>query len=142
MSYLVFTDGASRGNPGAAAVGAFGFDYLGSELPTLAQYKNQDFKPDFTISESIGTKTNNEAEYLALIKALETLKKMKKNQAEFRLDSKLIVEQMIGNYKVKHSNLKPLFIQAQNLCKGNQYKFKHVPRAQNVIADFLANRAY
>lgn len=142
MSYLVFTDGASRGNPGAAAVGAFGFDHLGGKMPTLAQYKDQDFKPDFTISESIGTKTNNEAEYLALIKALEILKKMKKNQAEFRLDSKLIVEQMIGNYKVKHSNLKPLFIQAQNLCEGNQYKFKHVLRAQNAIADFLANQAY
>ena len=142
MSYLVFTDGASRGNPGAAAVGAFGFDHLGGKMPTLAQYKDQDFKPDFTISESIGTKTNNEAEYLALIKALEILKKMKKNQAEFHLDSKLIVEQMIGNYKVKHSNLKPLFIQAQNLCEGNQYKFKHVPRVQNAIADFLANQAY
>ena len=93
MKYKVFCDGASRSNPGEAAIGV--------SIET-------DGKEIHTISKTIGIASNNEAEYLALDSALEYCLKNDFMNLEIFLDSKLVVEQVNGNFKVKSNNLKPL----------------------------------
>ena len=125
---IIETDGGSRGNPGQAAIGVVvnGREY----------------------AEHIGVKTNNEAEYAALIFALKKAKqllgkaKAKATDIEVRMDSELVVKQMNSQYKISEESLQPLFMQVWNLrldFKG--VKFVHVLRGENRRADALVNQA-
>jgi len=124
----VFSDGASRGNPGLAGAGVVLYDDQGKELCA---------KTDF-----LGQCTNNVAEYRALILGLQTAQERGCQSLELFLDSELVVRQMRGQYKVKNKTLKPLFSEAQKLLEEfGQYTISHIPRALNKRADELANQA-
>ena len=126
-SCRVFTDGASRGNPGPAGAGVVLLDDKGRELCTRAEY--------------LGRCTNNVAEYRALILGLQAAREIGCMKPAVFLDSELIVRQITGRYKVKNATLKPLFAEVRNLLQGfDSYTIAHVPRAQNSRADELANR--
>ena len=130
MKIKIYTDGAPRGNPGKAGAGA-------------VVYK--DNKELFSLRKFLGIKTNNYAEYMALICALQELTKTneyKKAKVEVYADSKLLIEQANGNWKVKNENIKPLFAELMNLVKEfRDISFTHIPRAENSKADALANEA-
>ncbi len=130
MSIKVYTDGASRGNPGKAALGAVAYDEDGKTL--------------FELSEYLGLKTNNYAEYKAAIEAFRKLKDLGKSKESIELlaDSKLLIEQIKGNWKVKHPNIKPLFAELKALVSGfKEVSFRHIARDENQVADALANQA-
>ncbi len=127
MKYKVFCDGASRSNPGEAAIGVS----IESEEREI-----------FTISKAIGVASNNEAEYLALESALDYCVKNNYLNLEVFLDSKLVVEQVNGNYKVKSNNLKPLRDKIlEHIEKFEFISINHVYRENNKRADELANLA-
>jgi len=126
---IIYTDGASRGNPGHSALGAVAY---------------KDGIKLFAISEYLGINTNNYAEYMAAIRALEELQKMNLQNESVRLhaDSKLLVEQVRGAWKVKHPNIKPLYTKLKKLLESfPDIEFVHVPREKNKEADSLANEA-
>lgn len=124
----VFSDGASRGNPGPAAVGVV---FRQKDGPLLAEFR-----------QAIGKATNNVAEYKAVVAALEHAARWKVKRVHLYLDSELIVRQLHGVYRVKSPDLRPLFQQAVFLSRDfREFKVKHVKRAQNAHADALANRA-
>ncbi|TMQ49143.1 MAG: ribonuclease HI family protein [Candidatus Eisenbacteria bacterium] len=128
MKYIVHTDGAARGNPGPAAIGVVIEDEEGRTV--------------YEASRALGVRTNNEAEYLALITALEYLKEARPKEAEFRLDSELVVKQLSGEYKVKEPRLRALHGQVVMLLNAvPKYKIRHVRRVENARADELANEA-
>lgn len=122
----IFTDGASRGNPGDAGIG-------------VVIYENKQIKDQ--IKEYLGKKTNNEAEYLGVIKALNYLQENNIKKANLFLDSEFVSKQLKGQYKVKSENIKPLFDSAQELLKSLEITFTWVPRSENKKADALANEA-
>ena len=94
------------------------------------------------ISHYIGEATNNQAEYRALIKGLEEAARLGADHVDIKTDSKLMVEQVQGHYRVRHPNLKPLFQKVTRLLSGYKtYTIVHIPRHQNAPADSLANRA-
>jgi len=124
----VFTDGASRGNPGPASLGVSILDAAGDEVATA--------------SEAIGTATNNVAEYRALVRALELLEELGAPEADFFLDSQLIVRQISGEYRVRDPKMKQLHARVRRaLARLKGYTMTHVPRAENRRADALANEA-
>jgi ribonuclease HI len=124
----LYTDGAARGNPGPAGLGVVIEDDQGTRLRGLTRY--------------IGTATNNVAEYLALIEGLTAIAAWKPDRVEVFLDSKLVVEQVRGNYKVKNAALAPLNRRVHELLRDlAEVEFSHVERAKNKGADALANRA-
>jgi len=127
LKHQVFCDGASRSNPGDASVGvSISFD--GKEI--------------HTISREIGIATNNEAEYQALIDGLNYCIENSINEVDVFLDSKLVIEQVNKNYKVKAHNLKEFNSEVENMIKDFKYiKFNHVYREDNKRADQLANLA-
>ena len=126
--HRVYTDGACRGNPGPAAVGVSIEDESGTEVAS--------------VSEAIGETTNNVAEYRALYRALETLEQMAVTEAEFFLDSQLIVRQLNGEYRVRDAKMQVWFDKVKNKLLGlSRYSFLHVPRESNTRADTLANQA-
>ena len=126
--WIVQTDGASRGNPGAASIGAVVYDPKGREA--------------HTVSERIGHATNNEAEYLAAIAGLEAALALGATRVRLRMDSELVVRQLEGRYKVRHPRLQPLFGQLLDLRRRFEgFRAEAVPRAQNKRADQLANMA-
>jgi ribonuclease HI len=125
----IYTDGCSKGNPGPAAIG-------------VAVYRNDERLPAFTISDAVGTLTNNQAEYRALIRALEYAVSVKAADVEIRSDSQLIVRQMDGSYRVKDIDLKPLYQEAKRLAgQIANFSINYVPREYNRQADKLANMA-
>ena len=125
--YKVFCDGASRSNPGEASIG-------------VSIQENDD--EIHTISEAIGIASNNVAEYKSLIFALQYSLENNYLNLEIFLDSKLVVEQINGNFKVKSDNLKKLNSEALNLLeKFESISIKHIYREQNKRADQLANMA-
>ena len=132
MNLKIFTDGGSRGNPGIAGGGVIAKD--GDNIV-------------FEKSIFFGQKTNNESEYLAFIAAAEWLVKysLKNNvsSADFFLDSKLVVEQINKNWKIKEPRLRELANQAWNELNSLSYSYKinHVLRDKNSEADALANQA-
>ena len=131
MSYphvIVEADGGSRGNPGPASYGALVRD------PATGQVIAQ-------TGVTIGVATNNVAEYRGLIAGLELAAEYAPNASiEVRMDSKLVIEQMAGRWKIKHPDMKPLAIRAQELAPfGTEWTW--VPREQNSAADALANMA-
>jgi ribonuclease HI len=133
MILRIFTDGASRGNPGHAGIG-----YV---------VKKDDGSSLFHYFEYIGTVTNNVAEYTALIRCLENLKNRSEigvhSEAIFHTDSELMSRQLNGQYKVKDEVLKKLFVKSKSLLMSLPLKFtiRHVPRELNKEADILANKA-
>ena len=123
----LYTDGASRGNPGPAGAGAVLLDQKGREIAARAEY--------------LGRCTNNAAEYRALVMGLQMAVENGCNDLDIFLDSELIVRQLTGRYKVKNATLKPLFGQAQQLLQRfTNFSVTHVPRAKNQRADQLANQ--
>lgn len=133
MDLVINTDGASRGNPGPSS---YGFVIKSRGGAILHQE-----------GEQIGITTNNVAEYTAVIKAFEYIirKFFRKapHKVEIISDSKLIVEQLSGRFKIKSPNLKPLFekIKILEFELGNVF-YRSVPREENFLADRLANRAF
>lgn len=129
MKLIIYTDGASRGNPGQASYGFTISDQNGKLIYEEGKY--------------IGTATNNVAEYMAVLEALKYIKKNFKKQPlqlELFADSKLVVEQLSGRFKVKSPHLKPLIEQIQILkMEMGGAIHNHVRREKNFEADRLAN---
>jgi len=124
----IFSDGGARGNPGPAGAGAVLID------PKTGQ-------PIAEVNKYLGHTTNNQAEYQALILALEEVKKYSPKSLVCYLDSELIVRQLGGIYKVKNPAIKKRFLEAQELLGNMSVRFVHIPREQNSRADKLANLA-
>ena len=127
-SVIINTDGASKGNPGPAAIGV-----------TIKDENNRQLA---SISRKIGRTTNNQAEYQAVIAALEQAIKLGASRVEMRSDSELAVRQINGQYRVKNASLKPLYQQVRHL-QGQlvDFSISHINREQNKEADRLANMA-
>ena len=121
-------DGASRGNPGPAAVGAV---FSQKDGPTLC-----------ALSLAIGKTTNNVAEYRAVVAALELCSQWRVARVQLFLDSELVVRQINGVYRVKSPDLRPLYQRVMFLARGlTAFQVRHIPRAQNSHADYMANLA-
>lgn len=127
---IMYTDGGSRGNPGPAAVGVY--------IETLSK----------KYGECVGTKTNNEAEYMALILGLKKIKqelgnsKSKLFSVECYLDSELVVKQLNHEYRLKEKHIQQFFIEIWNMMLDfKKVEFFHVPREENRIADAILNEA-
>lgn len=135
--YVVRTDGAARGNPGPASAGAV--------LISLARRDARDplAAPDASISEYLGIQTNNVAEYTAVVRAIGLALELGARRLELLLDSKLIVEQLAGRWRVKDLKLRPLWAEALRRLRTlpDGWVAAHVPRAQNSLADALCNEA-
>lgn len=131
MKLIIYTDGASRGNPGRAA---YGFVIYDSDRKIL--HKQGGF---------LGIKTNNFAEYTAVIKAIEYIKAnfpLENLTLNFFADSKLVVQQLTGNYRVKSESIRPLYEKIlSELHRFVEASFKYVPREANKLADAMANLA-
>ena len=125
----IFTDGASIPNPGHSGIGV--------------AIRDDDNTTIDEISEYIGFATNNVAEYMALIYALEYAVKHKAVNVDLFLDSMLVVQQVKGAWKIKAPILKPLLIQAKTLIKEitGKVTLTHIPRIRNAEADKLAGNA-
>jgi ribonuclease HI len=126
--YLVYTDGAAKGNPGPAGAGVVVKDMSGNVLIEKA--------------EPLGKTTNNVAEYMALIIALETMLELEAESFIVHTDSELMFKQMTGQYKIQHPNIKPLAAEAFRILKEigiQRWKIMHIPREENEEADKLSN---
>ncbi len=131
---IVYADGGSRGNPGPAAVGVVFGDGSG--------------RVSKSYGKTIGERTNNEAEYEAVLFALHKARalygkeKIKKMEFELRLDSELVAEQLNGGYKVEEERLWPLFMKVWNTrLDFGKLVIKHISREENRAADRLVNQA-
>lgn len=130
MKLIVFTDGASRGNPGPASYGFIITDNKGELV--------------YEEGKCIGETTNNVAEYTAVCEAFKWIKDNTKGEREVELyaDSKLVAEQLSGRYKVKAVHLMPIIEKIRSLAiEFGGVTFTHVPREKNTLADALANKA-
>ena len=135
--FVVRTDGAARGNPGPASLGAALFDLARPDArQPLA-------RPDATISEYLGVQTNNVAEYTGVLRAVALGVELGAARLELLLDSNLIVEQVHGRWRVKDAKLRPLWADVLRILHGLPagWTAAHVRREQNTIADALANEA-
>ena len=127
--YVVEADGGSRSNPGPAAFGAVVFDGVTHEV--VAER-----------AEYIGKASNNVAEYSGLIAGLEAVRELDPTATvEVRMDSKLVVEQMSGRWKIKHEDMKRLAEVARQVLPPSQVTYTWIPRAENAAADALVNQA-
>lgn len=125
--WKLFVDGAARNNPGPAGAGV---------------YITKNDKPEKKVGYYLGKKTNNQAEYGALLIGLFLLKKMMHpdDHLDIISDSLLLVRQFQGEYRVKHPELKPLHLAAKQLIEGSHHAIAHVLREHNEIADEMANK--
>ncbi|MFE1412612.1 bifunctional RNase H/acid phosphatase [Streptomyces sp. NPDC058746] len=129
VRFVVEADGGSRGNPGPAGYGAVVLDPATGE--TLAER-----------AEFIGVATNNVAEYKGLIAGLKAARELSPDaQVQVRMDSKLVVEQMSGRWKIKHPDMRPLAAEAAKILPASQVSYEWIPRERNKHADRLANEA-
>jgi ribonuclease HI len=125
---IIYTDGASSGNPGPAAIGAVIQDGKGRVISR--------------ISRRIGRATNNQAEYRAIITALGEAVRLGAGEVDIKSDSELVVKQLKGRYRVKKATLRPLYQEVVKLVGSMEaFSITHIPREQNREADRLANRA-
>ncbi|HDJ28369.1 MAG TPA: ribonuclease HI family protein [Proteobacteria bacterium] len=125
---ILYTDGASRGNPGLAGAGFLVLD----EKETLLD-EGKTF---------LGERTNNEAEYDALIAGLKLARRLGCMEVEVRADSQLMIRQLTGQYRVKNKRLIPLVLEVKKLASAfARVDYHHIPRAENSRADELANQA-
>ncbi len=132
MKLTAFTDGASRGNPGNAAIGIVVKDDQGNTVSTYKKY--------------LGTTTNNVAEYSALLQCIEMVKSSETfhcTHLVIQTDSELMARQVNGEYKVKDPGLKVLFQKVKTALTSASFEFtiRHIPRSLNSEADTLANEA-
>lgn len=127
MKYHIYTDGAARGNPGPSGAGVFITDEHGNEVVRLHKF--------------LGKRTNNVAEYAALYLALSQSKKKHFKEIVIYSDSELMVRQIRGEYRVKNEGLKKLYRKVMELLGYFEYRFYHIRREKNKIADQLANLA-
>ncbi len=134
MKVIIYTDGGSRGNPGPAGIGVIFTDEKGKVIKEYGQ--------------KIGRATNNEAEYEAVIFALQKAKllfgnkKAKTMEIEIRTDSEFLAKQLNGQYKILDSSIEQLFLKTWNLkIDFGRVVFKYIPRSENREADKLVNRA-
>jgi len=134
MHFTIHADGGARGNPGPAGAGAVIRDELGNTVGSVSKF--------------LGHRTNNFAEYEAVILAMEEVLKLvpegKRASASVtvKMDSELVVKQMGGVYKVKHPDMKAQHARLlQNIGAFGNVSFEHVPREENKDADYLANEA-
>jgi ribonuclease HI len=127
MELTIYTDGASRNNPGEAGAGIFIM---------------RDGEPFEKIARYLGTTTNNIAEYTAAIIGLERAVQLKASSVKLNADSELLVKQLNGQYKVKNEGLKPLHAKARDLiARIGSVEVQYIPRERNKEADALANKA-
>jgi ribonuclease HI len=123
----IYIDGAARGNPGESGIGVL--------------IKEEDGRAR-EIKKYLGTRTNNQAEYTALITALESARVHKDREIRIFTDSLLLANQMNGLWKVKHPEIKELYKKAKSLIEGfSRVTISHIPREENREADRLANLA-
>lgn len=128
MKLIVFTDGGARGNPGPAGIGVVIQDAQGKTIEAFGDY--------------LGETTNNQAEYRAMVAALERAKALGATDVEAYADSELLVKQLHRVYKVKNSGLAPLFVKIWNLAQSfTSCTFQHVRRERNREADAMVNAA-
>lgn len=130
MRLRVYSDGASRGNPGPSAIA---FIILSENDIELTKY-----------SSLVGEKTNNQAEYMALIEALEFASELYGREVSCYVDSELVIKQLNGNYRIKNPQLKILWLKIQELAqKFQRVTFLHAHRTDTYIkqVDQLANQA-
>jgi ribonuclease HI len=128
VTLVAYIDGGARGNPGPAGFGV----RIEQEDGTLVE----------EFCEAIGTATNNVAEYRALLAALTWARDRHERALHVRSDSLLLVQQMLGRFKVKNAGLQPLHAKARLVANEiGRVSFEHVPRARNAHADRLANAA-
>jgi ribonuclease HI len=126
VKFLAYIDGAARGNPGPAGAGVY--------------VEPDGNRPAEELYEGLGNQTNNVAEYGALLLALTRAAELGADDVEVRSDSRLLVEQVNGNFKVKAPHLKPIVADAILRAKRfRKFRLIHVPREQNKKADRLAN---
>ncbi|MGW6530248.1 bifunctional RNase H/acid phosphatase [Streptomyces venezuelae] len=127
--FIVEADGGSRGNPGPAGYGSVVIDAAtGETLMEAAEY--------------IGVATNNVAEYKGLVAGLKAAHQLDPAASvHVRMDSKLVVEQMSGRWKIKHPDMKPLAAEAARIFPSSQVTYEWIPRDKNKHADRLANEA-
>ena len=128
---IIYTDGGARNNPGPAGAGAVITDESGEVLKEVSKY--------------LGVRTNNWAEYEAVILGFETAKalRLKEREIEFKLDSQLVQLQLTGEYRIKEPTLFEQFVKIHNfqIKDFKNVTFTHIPRAENSEADRLANEA-
>jgi ribonuclease HI len=125
---ILRSDGGARGNPGPAGAGFVIHSNDGTLLSSGGRF--------------LGDATNNIAEYEALIWGLETARDLGITQITVLCDSELVVRQVNGVYKVKHPNMRPLFVRALGLLREfASFEVRHIPRAENAAADKLVNEA-
>jgi len=128
LEFFIYADGASRGNPGEAGIGAIIADPQGRTVKELKLF--------------LGMVTNNVAEYRAVISALEKAWQLGAAKVRVYLDSELVVRQLCGEYRVREAHLQTLHHQATEILhRFAQYSIHHIPREQNRRADQLANEA-
>ena len=126
--FRMFTDGASRGNPGEAGIGVLIEDESGHIVKKLARY--------------LGKATNNQAEYTALIDGLKAAAELGADEISVFADSELVVKQMKGEYKVKNADLQEKHGEAKRVASGfKKASYTYIPREKNKEADALANEA-
>jgi ribonuclease HI len=125
---ILETDGAARGNPGLAGAGIIIKDEHGRKLETIGRF--------------LGVTTNNQAEYQALIEGLRAVLRHSPDVVTVRMDSELVVKQMSGQYRVRHPEILPLYLQAVEAAQAlPEVRFEHVSRERNPGADRVANFA-
>lgn len=128
LAWTLRCDGGSRGNPGPGAIGYVLSDSAGREIEARGEY--------------LGVCTNNVAEYRSLISGLEAAARHGVRTLTVRMDSELVVRQMLGQYKVKNEGLKPLHAEARSaMMRVGVVRFESVPRDDNGRADGLVNEA-
>lgn len=126
--FRLFIDGASRGNPGMAAAGVYMTDHEGNRISALSRY--------------LGHKTNNEAEYEALLLGLQQAKRLGANALHIYTDSELVERQVNGRYRVKEPRLRLLHQKVMERLKAfSSFEIESIPREENQEADLLANQA-
>jgi len=125
MTYNLYTDGGSRGNPGKSACAFFIFN----EKNEVVEFGG----------EFLGIGTNNNAEYLGLLLGLKIAEKQGYTNLKIYLDSELAVKQIRGEYKIKDENIKNIHSNISKILSGMTYEISHVERAKNKFADKLVN---
>ena len=128
MKLVVHVDGGARGNPGPAAAAAVISTPDGEVLDE--------------VTELLGRATNNVAEYRGLLLGLERARALGATEIDVVNDSELVARQISGAYKVKHPDMRPLYLEAMEALRGfDRWTVRSVPRAQNAEADALVNQA-
>lgn len=129
MKVIIEADGGSRGNPGVAGSGTVLFDATHTKILRRLAY-------------IVGTATNNVAEYHALLNGLTAARELGATEVDVLMDSKLVVEQMSGRWKIKHPDMKELALSCRDIASGfASITYTWIPRKQNARADELANKA-